>query len=56
MNVHDRTTLHRSMNLNPMHDDAWIELAEHAGMNKNQFMRWLLLNLTTDDVDRIFNR
>lgn len=52
----DRTTLRRSMNLNPVHDEAWERLAAHAGLNKNQFMRWVLLTLSTDDVDRMFNR
>lgn len=54
--VQDRTTLRRSMNLNPAHDEAWVALASHAGLNKNQFMRWLLLTLTEEDVDRMFNR
>lgn len=49
-------TRYRGTNLHQEHLDAWDRLAAHAGLNPNQFIRWLLLNLTEADIDRMFRR
>lgn len=51
-----KETIYRGTNLNPEHDQAWERLADRAGMNKNRFLRWLLLSLTPKDVDDLIRR
>jgi hypothetical protein len=49
-------TRYRGTNLHQEHIDAWDDLARYAGMNPNQFLRFVLLKLSTSDVDELFKR
>lgn len=49
-------TRYRGTNLHQEHIDAWDRLAAYSGLNPNQFIRWLLLNVTEDDIDKMFRR
>lgn len=49
-------TRYRGTNLHEEHIEAWDRLAAHAGLNANQFIRFVLLHLTEDDLDKMFRR
>lgn len=51
-----KETIYRGTNLNPEHDLAWEQLANRAGMNKNRFLRWLLVTLRPSDIDELMRR
>lgn len=51
-----KDTIYKGTNLNPQHLEAWEELAAHANMKRNTFLRFLLEHLTEADVDRLLDR
>lgn len=51
-----KDSIYRGTNLNPDHARKWDQLAEHASMNRNQFIRFLFTNLTEADVDTLIAR
>ena len=52
----ERATRYTSINVHQRHVDRANEMAAHLGINRNQMFRFLLEQVTDEDLDRLWKR